>query len=241
MRPVTSPNESRPAGAHIIQFADGDLNFRPLTLSDPVPTGRQILNTGVGRTAEAYSLFVILSDGEFEDIRLDETIDIRPRGEERFIGFQTDRDYKLAIESSDMRWGKPVISGRILYGLAEADPEETDLFLQARGAENRRIRPGDVVNLDEPGIERFFLAPRVKPGFGIVVLYNGAPSPQRVRPEESLQTVLDRALAAFGNPTGGPVLFNEGGAELSLGQTVAQAGLSEGSRLILRPRVVQGG
>ena len=77
---MTSPNDSRPAGAHVIQFADGDLNFRPISLSDPIPTGRQILNTAVGRTGESYSLFVILSDGEFEDIRLDETIDVRPRG-----------------------------------------------------------------------------------------------------------------------------------------------------------------
>ncbi|MGE7199614.1 MULTISPECIES: multiubiquitin domain-containing protein [Brevundimonas] len=238
---MTSPNDSRPAGAHVIQFADGDLNFRPISLSDPVPTGRQILNTAVGRTAESYSLFVILSDGEFEDIRLDETIDVRPRGEERFIGFETDRDYKFVIESSEMRWGKPLISGRILYGLAEADPETTDLYLQARGAENRRIRPNDVVKLDEPGIERFFLAPRETPGFGIVVLYNGAPAPQRVRPEVTLQAVLERALADFGHPAGGPVLFSEGGAELGLGQTVAQAGLSDGARLILRPRVVQGG
>ncbi|MBL7373398.1 multiubiquitin domain-containing protein, partial [Escherichia coli] len=82
----------------------------------------------------------------------------------------------------------------------EADPETTDLYLQARGAENRRIRPNDVVKLDEPGIERFFLAPRETPGFGIVVLYNGAPAPQRVRPEVTLQEVLERALADFGHP-----------------------------------------
>ncbi|MBX9460686.1 MAG: hypothetical protein KL785_05890 [Brevundimonas sp.] len=75
--------------------------------------------------------------------------------------------------------------------------------MQARGAENRLIRPADVVDLAQSGIERFVLAPRVEPGFEIVVLYNGVPNAQRVRPEESLETVHARAMAAFGHPAGG--------------------------------------
>jgi hypothetical protein len=238
---MTSPDDRGPAGPFVIQFANGDLTFRPVEMADPVPTGRQILLNAVGRTAESWSLFVILPDGDFEDVRLDETIDVRPRGEERFIGFETDREFKLEVDGRDLEWGKPLISGRILYGLAEADPREQDLYLQARGAENRLIRPADVVDLAEPGIERFVLAPRVEPGFEIVVLYNGVPNAQRVRPEESLETVHARAMAGFGHPAGGAVLFNEAGAEVPLGQTVAQAGLVAGSRLVLRPRVVQGG
>lgn len=235
------PEADRPSG-HTIQFADGDLNFRAITFSDPIPTGRQILLTAVGRTAEStYSLFLILPDGDFEDVRLDETIDLRQRGEERFVGFDTDRDYKLEVEGADVRWGKPLITGRILYQLAGGDPELQDLYLQVRGAENRLIRPRDVADLSEPGIERFVLAARERPGFEIIVIYNGMPAPQRVRPNESLETVQARALTAFGNPSGGPVLFNEAGVELPLQQSVAQAGLVAGSRLILRPRVVQGG
>lgn len=239
---MTTPDSRPPADRFRIQFADGDLNFRSIQFADPVPTGRQFLLNAVGPTAEStYSLFMILPTGDFEDIRLDETVDLREHGEERFIGFETDRAFKLEVEDSDLQWGKPLISGRMIYKLAGVAEGDQDLYLRVRGAHNRLVRPNDVVDLAEPGIERFFFAARELPGFEIVVIYNGQPAPQRVLPDESLQTVHNRAMAAFGHPAGGPVLFNEAGAELTLTQTVTQAGLTNGARLILRPRVVQGG
>ena len=52
-------------------------------------------------------------------MRLDEPFDLRERGAERFVAFLTDRDFKLTLNDDELRWGKPVISGTVLYGLAK--------------------------------------------------------------------------------------------------------------------------
>lgn len=74
----------------------------------------------------------------------------------------------------------------------------------------------------------------------ITVIYNGAPIPLEVNPNQALQAVLQHALQLFGLSEG-PVLFTEGGQELALNQSVTNAGLVESSRVILRPRAVAGG
>ena len=72
--------------AHLyrIVVANEQLNERNLDLSDPVPTGRQILQAAGVRPVADYSIYAILPSGEFEDLRLDETYDLRKRGAERF-------------------------------------------------------------------------------------------------------------------------------------------------------------
>ncbi|WP_244646454.1 multiubiquitin domain-containing protein, partial [Bradyrhizobium campsiandrae] len=48
---------------------------------------------------DGYSLIAILPSGDFEDVRLNEPFDLRERGAERFIAFQTDRGFQqLAAE-----------------------------------------------------------------------------------------------------------------------------------------------
>ncbi|MDP1912387.1 DUF2604 domain-containing protein [Brevundimonas sp.] len=74
----------------------------------------------------------------------------------------------------------------------------------------------------------------------ITVIYNGAPMPLEVSVNQALQAVLQDALQLFGIGAG-PLLFNEAGQELALNQSVKDAGLVEGSRVLLRPRAVAGG
>src|ERR1035437_645414 len=100
----------RQARSYRIQYAQGDLNFRTLSLTDPVPLGRQILASAGVDPQAGYSLFAILSTGDFEDVRLDEPCGLRGRGAERFIAFQTDRLFKLTLKDRQLEWGKPAIS-----------------------------------------------------------------------------------------------------------------------------------
>lgn len=51
-------------------------------------------------------------------MRLNEPFDLREHGAERFVAFLTDRDFKLTLKDDELRWGKPIISGTVLYGLA---------------------------------------------------------------------------------------------------------------------------
>jgi hypothetical protein len=114
----------RPARAYRILFAQDNLNLRAIEVNDPVPLGRQILSAAGLNARDDYSLFAILEAGDFEDVRLDEPFDLRGHGAERFVAFQTDRDFKLTINDSQVAWGKPAISGSALYALARPGSNE---------------------------------------------------------------------------------------------------------------------
>jgi hypothetical protein len=147
----------RPARGYRFLLAQGDLNFQSRQVSDPVPLGRQLLEAAALDPQDGYSLFAILPSGDFEDVRLNEPFDLRERGAERFVAFQTDRDFKLTLNDDELRWGKPVISATVLYGLAKPGAGE-GVFLEVRGGEDRLLELGELIDLTQPGIERFITA-----------------------------------------------------------------------------------
>lgn len=147
----------RPARGYRFLLAQGDLNFQSRVVSDPVPIGRQLLEAAALDPRDGYSLIAILPSGDFEDVRLNEPFDLRERGAERFIAFQTDRDFKLTLNDHELLWGKPVISGTVLYGLAKPGEGEA-VFLEVPGGEDRLIEHGELIDLVQPGIERFITA-----------------------------------------------------------------------------------
>jgi hypothetical protein len=158
----------REARGYRILYAQGDLNFRTLDVADPVPLGRQILTAAGLDPRDGYSIFAILPTGDFEDVRLDEPFDLRERGAERFVAFQTDRDFKLTLNNHQLAWGKPAINGAALYSLAEIGHGDA-IFLEVRGGEDRLIEPGELIDLTVPGIEHFITAPKPATTFEIIV------------------------------------------------------------------------
>lgn len=162
----------RPARAYRILYAQGDLTFRALDLTDPVPLGRQILASAGVDPRGSVSLFAILESGDFEDVRLDEPFDLRQRGAERFIGFESDRDFRLTLNDAQLTWGKPFISGAVLYRLGKAG-EGDAVFLEVRGGTDRLIGPHELVDLTGAGVERFFTAPN--PGATFEIIVNSRP------------------------------------------------------------------
>ncbi len=158
----------REASAYRIRFALEGLTFRNIDVPDPVPTGRQILaSAGLDHRAD-YILYAFLDTGDFEDVRLDETFDLRGKRAERFIAFKSDRDFKFSLNDRQLAWGCDDMLGSVLYELADASPDEA-VFLEVRGGEDRLIDPDDRVNLDAPGIERFITAPKPQTGYLILV------------------------------------------------------------------------
>ncbi len=158
----------RPARAYRIRIAQNDLDFRAIEVSDPVPLGRQILSAAGLNAQRDYSLFAILDGGDFEDVRLDETFDLRGQGAERFVAFQTDREFKLMVNGNQVQWGKPVISGAVLYGLASPSEGEA-VFLVVDGGTDREIERTELIDLAAPGVERFITAPRRPRTYQIIV------------------------------------------------------------------------
>lgn len=158
----------RPARGYRFLLAQGDLDFQSRQVSDPVPLGRQLLEAGALDPRDGYSLFAILPTGDFEDVRLNEPFDLREHGAERFVAFLTDRDFKLTLKDDELRWGKPIISGAVLYGLAKPGEGEA-VFLEVPGGEDRLIEHGELIDLAEPSIERFITAPKRPQTFEIIV------------------------------------------------------------------------
>lgn len=147
-RPVRAGHSYR------IAVSDESLNFREIALADPVPLGRQILEASGARPVDEFSLFGLMRNGDFEDVRLDEPFDLRARGIERFIYFRTDRSFKFTIDNRQLDWGKPLISGKIVRELAEVKPGYA-LYQEIRGGQDREIADTDIIDLSKPGIERF--------------------------------------------------------------------------------------
>ena len=159
----------REAVAYRIRFGLDGLNFRNINVPDPVPTGRQILASAGLEHRTDYILYAYLDTGDFEDVRLDETFDLRGKGAERFIAFKSDRDFKFSLNDRQLAWGHANMLGSVLYDLAETSPDDA-VFLEVCGGEDLLIEPDDRINLDAPGIERFITAP--KPQTGYIILVN---------------------------------------------------------------------
>jgi hypothetical protein len=149
----------RAARGYRIRFALDSVAFAPLILTDPVPLGRQVLEVAGAIPIEAHSLFFLEPNGDFEDIRLDETIDLRERGAERFIAFSSDRLFRLILDRHQIVWGPPGISETVLRTLAGIG-EDMAVYLEVRGGADRLIAEGETVDLTEPGVEAFITAPR---------------------------------------------------------------------------------
>ncbi|MHB1991396.1 multiubiquitin domain-containing protein [Metallibacterium scheffleri] len=192
----------RPARSFRIRFAQNDLNFRPVEVEDPVPLGRQILAAAGLDAQSGYSLFAILDGGNFEDVHLDEPFDLRGRSAERFVAFQTDREFKLTVNGDQVQWGKPAISGVVLYDLA-APSEGEAVFLVVDGGTDREIGREGLFDLTAPGIERFITAPRGPRTYQIIV--NG----REIEVAEKRQTFDDLvALAYPGNAPAPNVVYS---------------------------------
>ena len=79
--------------------------------------------------------------------------------------------------------------------------------------------------------------------FGVRVTYNGMDKDIEVQPQETVKSLLDRAIHVFG-PLPNPhllALFAQDGRELQDGKTIREEGIKAGEHLLLRPSAVRGG
>ena len=146
-------------GPYRIMVGDTDLKFQGVLIDDPVPTGRQVLEkAGLYPTTE-YLLFAWLKDGALEEIRLAETVDLFPRGVERFIAFRSDRFFLFLLNDRRLTWGASTITGRVLKSLARVDVTTHGVWLEQRDEADRLIADDESVSLADETLERFRTAP----------------------------------------------------------------------------------
>lgn len=115
---IKEGRKPRDHGPYKVMVGDQNLDFTELTIADPVPSGRQIIEAAGYRKAEEHLVFQVLRNGELEELRLEETADLREAKIERFLVFQSAESFRFDIDGKRLEWGHKVISGRVLKRLA---------------------------------------------------------------------------------------------------------------------------
>lgn len=123
------------------------------SLSDAEPTGRQILEAFDRFPADEHVLLYLPRNGKLEEIDIDETLDLRTRGPERFFAFKTDRLLNFVANGRRFSWGAPTISVALIRLVARIPDDET-LFLERADAPDKELADGDSVRLSGKGLER---------------------------------------------------------------------------------------
>ena len=119
-----------------------------------MPLGRQFIEAAGGAPVYEYTATAILPSGDFEDIRLDESYDLRGRGAERILVAQTDRKFLFKVDDKDLEWPKRFISGFVVKKLAALAPNYA-LWLDVPGGHDQKINDDDLIDLGKTGVERF--------------------------------------------------------------------------------------
>ena len=151
---------ARDTKANEVSIAGEDLMFRSVAFFDPVPTGRQVIEAFIGDDPAKFIVLQWLDNGVLEELRLDEKVDLRVPGVERFIVVRSDRIFVFEINGKRREWAISVVTGATLKKLAEADPKDVDLFLERHDQPDSEIYDNETVDLATPGIERFYLKRR---------------------------------------------------------------------------------
>jgi hypothetical protein len=145
-------------GPYGILLGDDRLHYHPVVISDPTPTGKQILDAAGKEPAIDYVLYRILVDGLLEEVRLDEVTDLRSHGVEKFLAFKTSVIYRFELNGNAFEWGATYISGRTLKKLADVDVATHDVF-EIRGGEEHLVEDKSLIDLAKPGLEQFITRP----------------------------------------------------------------------------------
>lgn len=146
----------RQHGPYRVQIGNEKLEFHPAVIDDPVPTGLQILEAAGARPADEHLVFQVLKSGLLEELRPDETTDLRAKGIEKFLVFHSDRSFRFELDGRVFEWGATLISGMTLKNLAAVDPATYGVWLEVRGADDRPIGDTEMVDLSAVGVEHFF-------------------------------------------------------------------------------------
>ncbi|MEA1653022.1 multiubiquitin domain-containing protein [Nitrospirillum sp. BR 11164] len=125
-------------------------------IDDPLVTGRQLLELAAKFPPEEFLLLQRLANGMLKEIRLDEQVDLRAPGLERFHTFRTDRAFFFMLDGRRFEWGAPFITGQKLKELAGVDPTTFDVWQELHDAEDRLVGDEDEADLTTAGVERFF-------------------------------------------------------------------------------------
>ncbi|VIO79183.1 multiubiquitin domain-containing protein [Bradyrhizobium ivorense] len=71
-------------------------------------------------------------------------------------GGQGQHKWKLQVENEVYQWDSQFITGAQVRDLGPGIPDSMDLFLKIKGKAGQLVKNADPVDLDAPGIEKFY-------------------------------------------------------------------------------------
>ena len=138
---------------HIIEVADQTLTYRQIHTEDLTPTGAQLAVAAGFKSVDDVSVLQVLPNGELEDIRPMETVDLR-RVEARFVIVESDRAYRLTIDGQRFDWPCRIVSGGLLRKLGQV-PADKVIYFERQDQPDRLLDNHDLIDLDTAGVEAF--------------------------------------------------------------------------------------
>lgn len=169
---------------------------------DPIVTGRQLIKLARVEPTDEHLIFMVLKDGGFEELRLDESVDLREPGAENFMIFSSSESFRLVIDGERYEWGTHLLTGAKLLQIARKDGDAFNVWKEQRDRADEQIARSQIVDLSEPGLERFYT--RVIE-YGPVTIIVNTRRKEVTGPKISFEQVIQ--LAYDDPPTGAQVCF----------------------------------
>lgn len=144
------------SSSYLIRVGDTALNFREIKVKDPVLNGRQIIEAAGFKPPTEFVVLQWLADGDLEELDLEETVDIRERGVERFIIAKASEKFNFEIDEHRHEWPDPTITREVLLALAKQDPAKFSVWQEFKKGADQEILTGHPAKLEPKGVERFY-------------------------------------------------------------------------------------
>tara|TARA_R110000850_G_scaffold42162_2_gene108466 strand:- start:3179 stop:4321 length:1143 start_codon:yes stop_codon:yes gene_type:complete len=141
------------AASYRVRLWDGDGFDEERPIADHQPTARQVLEAFERLPADEHVLLYLPRSGTLETVDLDELIDLRERGPERFFAFKTDRLLSFVVNGRRFSWGNDQISVELIRLVARI-PDNEALYLELTDTADKELEDGEVVRLGDRGLER---------------------------------------------------------------------------------------
>lgn len=154
-----------------IEVCGLDFQFRHVDIADSTPSGAQIAAAAGFRPASDATVLHILANGELEDIRPDESVDVSAPIT-RFIVVESDRTYRLTVDGTRYDWPGRVVSGGLVRKLASISSDKS-LYFERRDEPDQHMSDTDLIDLAEEGVEHFYS--RVRPQTTVTIVVEATP------------------------------------------------------------------
>lgn len=117
-------------------------------------TGQEILSL-VGKNHKTHIVYLLLEDGDMEEIRAAESVDLNRAGIEKFMTFETDVIYRLEVNGHSREWGADHITGKAIKRLSGLENDNLYVWQKKHGQPDHPIGDRESVSLYGHGIEVF--------------------------------------------------------------------------------------